>query len=315
MIKSDKKNIAFVFPGQGAQYVGMARDFYDIAEYRAYFDIANEKLGYDLKTIMFEGPEEELKQTYNTQPAILLHSFLALTHFRKNCDITPTFVAGHSLGEFTALVASNSLQLEDAILLVHKRGKFMVKAGEGIPYKMAAILGLGKEKIIEICNNIDGTVIAANFNTPSQTVISGEADAVSIAIEECKKAGAKRAVELVVGGAFHSPLIQKSAEWMRTELEKIQFKPPEMPVISNLTALPEITPEDIKKNLEKQIISPVLWVESVEYMLNHGVDTFIEFGPGKVISGMIRAIDGSAKRYNIDKIEDVQKVINEIYPE
>jgi [acyl-carrier-protein] S-malonyltransferase len=315
MIKMDKKDIAFVFPGQGAQYVGMAKDFYDIPEYRDYFDIANEKLGYDLKTIMFEGPDDELKQTYNTQPAILLHSFLALTHFRKNCGITPTFVAGHSLGEFTALVASDSLQLEDAILLVYKRGQFMVKASQGIPFKMAAILGLEKDKIIEICNNTDGIVVAANFNTPSQTVISGEADAVSKAIQECKKAGAKRAVELVVGGAFHSPFIKKSAEWMRAELEKIQFKPPKVPVVSNLMALPETDPETIRENLEKQIVSPVRWVESVEYMLNHRVDTFIEFGPGKVISGMIRAIDRNARRYNIDRIEDVRKVIDELLSE
>lgn len=310
-----RENIAFVFPGQGAQYVGMTKDFAEIPEYQEYFEKANSSIGYDITKIMWEGPEEELKQTYNTQPAILLHSFLAFTHFQKYFNITPSFAAGHSLGEFTALVASDSLQLEDAIPLVHKRGKFMVKASQGTPYKMAAILGLDKEKIIDICKNTDGIVVAANFNTPFQTVISGEENAVSRATEECKKAGAKRAIELVVGGAFHSPLIEKSAEWMSAEMKKIHFKPPKLPVISNLTAMPEITPEEIKKNLEKQIISPVRWVESVEYMIKHGVNTFIEFGPGRVISGMVRAISRDVAIFSIDKIEDIEKVTDAIYQE
>lgn len=308
----NKKNIAFVFPGQGAQYVGMAKEFYDIPEYRIYFDIANEKLGYDLKTIMFEGPMDELKQTYNTQPAILLHSILTLKYFQKKYEIEPKYVAGHSLGEFTALVAADVLDWEDALYLVHKRGKFMIEASKGVPYKMAAVIGLNKNTIVEICENIAGVVVAVNFNTPMQTVISGEDKAVSKAMEKCKDASAKRVIELVVGGAFHSPLIAKSAEWLYTEMQKIDFKTAKIPIISNFKAKPETEPKEIMENLTKQIISPVRWVESIEFMIKNGVDTFVEFGPGKIVSGMIKAIDRNTKRYNIDRIEDVEKVLNEI---
>ena len=308
----NKDNIAFVFPGQGAQYIGMAKEFYSLSEYKNYFDIANEKLGYDLKNIMFEGPMDELKKTHNTQPAILLHSILAYKYFKKKCDIKPKFVAGHSLGEFSALVVADVLDWEDALYLVHKRGKFMIEASKGVPFKMAAIIGLNKDIIVEICNNISGTVIAANFNTPIQTVISGEAKAVSEAIEKCKNAGAKRVVELVVGGAFHSPLIYKSAEWLQAEMDRINFKNAKIPIISNFKAKPEIEPEEIIENLTQQIISPVRWVETIEFMIENGVDTFIEFGPGKIVSGMIKAIDRNTNRYNIDKMEDVSKVLDEI---
>ena len=307
-----KDNIAFVFPGQGAQYVGMLKEFYSISEYKNYFDNANKKLGYDLKTIMFEGPMDELKKTHNTQPAILLHSLLAYKYFQKKCDINPRYVAGHSLGEFSALVVADVLDWEDALFLVHKRGKFMIEASKGIPFKMAAVIGLNKDLIVEICNNISGTVIAANFNTPIQTVISGEAEAVSEAIEKCKNAGAKRVVELVVGGAFHSPLIEKSAEWLKAEMEKINFRNAQISIISNFKAKPEIEPKEIVENLTQQIISPVRWVETVEFMINNGVDTFIEFGPGKIVSRMIKAIDRNTKRYNIDKIDGVEKILNEI---
>ena len=305
-------NVAFVFPGQGAQYVGMAKEFYDIPEFKEYFALANEKLGYDLKTIMYEGPMEELKQTHNTQPAILLHSILALKYFQKKCDIKPRYVAGHSLGEFSALVVADVLDWEDALFLVHKRGKFMIEASKGVPFKMAAIIGLNKDIIVKICDNISGTVIAANFNTPIQTVISGEAKAVSEAIEKCKNAGSKRVVELVVGGAFHSPLIAKSAEWLQAEMDKINFKNSKIPIISNFKAKPETEPEKIVENLTKQIISPVRWVETIEFMINNGINTFIEFGPGKIVSGMIKAIDRNTRRFNIDKIESVEKVIDEI---
>jgi len=308
----NKKNIAFVFPGQGAQYVGMAKEFYNIPEYRTYFDIANERLGYDLKTIMFEGPMNELKQTYNTQPAILLHSILALTHFQKQCKIRPDYLAGHSLGEFTALVAADVLDWEDALYLVHKRGKFMIEASKGVPYKMAAVIELDKNTIVEICENTAGVVVAVNFNTPMQTVISGEDKAVSQTMEKCKDAGAKRVVELVVGGAFHSPLVAKSAEWLRAEMVKIDFRPAKVPVISNFTAKPETEPKEITENLTQQIKSPVRWVESVEYMIKNGVDTFVEFGPDRIASGMIRAIDRDTNRYNVDKMEDVPKVLDNI---
>lgn len=308
----NKDNIAFVFPGQGAQYVGMVKEFYDIPEYRHYFDKANKKLGYDLKNIMFEGPMDELKKTHNTQPAILLHSILAFKYFQKKYEIEPKFVAGHSLGEFSALVVTNVLDWEDAIFLVHKRGKFMIEASKGVPFKMAAIIGLNKDIIVEICDNISGTVIAANFNTPIQTVISGEAKAVSEAIEKCKNSGAKRVVELVVGGAFHSPLIAKSAEWLQAEMDRINFKNAKIPIISNFKAKSEIEFDEIIENLTKQIISPVRWVETIEFMINNGIDTFIEFGPGKIISGMIKAINRNTNRYNVDKMEDVLKVLDNI---
>ncbi|MEA3475451.1 MAG: ACP S-malonyltransferase [Candidatus Cloacimonadota bacterium] len=306
----DIQNIAFVFPGQGAQYVGMAKEFYDIPKYRIYFDIANEKLGYDLKNIMFEGPMAELKKTHNTQPAILLHSILAYKYFKKKCDIKPKFVAGHSLGEFSALVVADVLDWEDALYLVHKRGKFMIEASKDVPFKMAAIIGLNKDIIVEICDNISGTVIAANFNTPIQTVISGEDKAVSKAMEKCKDAGARRVVELIVGGAFHSPLIAKSAEWLNAEMNKISFKTAKIPVISNFKAKPETEQKEIMENLTQQIKSPVRWVESVEYMIKNRVDTFVEFGPGKIASGMIKAIDRNTNRYNVDKMEDVDKVLD-----
>ncbi|MEA2103789.1 MAG: ACP S-malonyltransferase [Candidatus Cloacimonadota bacterium] len=307
-----KSNVAFVFPGQGAQEVGMAKEFYSIPKYKKYFELANEKLNFDLKSIMFEGPIEELKQTYNTQPAILLHSILALKLFQERSDIEPAYVAGHSLGEFSALCAANTFDWLDALLLVHKRGKFMVDASRGIPYKMAAILGLDKEKIVESCESVSGNVVAANFNTPSQTVISGEEDAVNEAMEICKKAGAKRVVPLVVGGAFHSPLIKKSSEWLFAEMKKVNFKQADIPTIANYTAKAEIQPDEIKENLRQQIISPVRWVESVEYMINKGVDTFIEFGPGKVVSGMIKKIDRNVKRLNISSFDDLDKTIAQL---
>jgi [acyl-carrier-protein] S-malonyltransferase len=308
----NKKNIAFVFPGQGAQYVGMAKEFYDIPEYRIYFDIANEKLGYDLKTIMFKGPMDELKQTHNTQPAILLHSILTLKYFQKQCRTRPKYVAGHSLGEFTALVTAGVLDWEDALYLVHKRGQFMIEVSKDVPYKMAAVIGLDKNTIVEICESTAGVVVAVNFNTPMQTVISGEDKAVSKAMEKCKSAGAKRVVELIVGGAFHSPLVAKSAEWLNEEMNKISFKTAKIPIITNFKARPEIKPKVIIENLTKQIKSPVRWVESVEYMIKNGVDTFVEFGPGKIASGMIKAIDRNTNRYNVDKMEDVDKVLDEI---
>ena len=307
-----KKNIAFVFPGQGAQHVGMAKGFFSNPTYKKYFELANQKLNFDIKSIMFDGPIDELKQTYNTQPAILLHSILALKLFQEKSDIEPAFVAGHSLGEFSALCAANTINWLDALFLVHKRGKFMVDASKGIPYKMAAILGLDKEKIIEICESISATVVAANFNTPSQTVISGEKNAVNKAMEKCTKAGAKRVIPLVVGGAFHSPLIKKSSEWLFAEMKTISFKKADIPTIANYTAKPEIDPDEIIENLKQQIISPVRWVESVEYMLNNGVDTFVEFGPGKVVSGMIKKIDRSAKRINISCFEDLDKAFEQL---
>ncbi len=305
-----KKNFAVVFPGQGAQYVGMAKEFFELPEYNHFFKEANERLGYDLTNIMFEGPEDELKKTHNTQPAILLHSVVAYNYFKDHVDIIPAFTAGHSLGEFSALVAAGSLDWLDALYLVHKRGDFMIEAGSGIPFKMAAILGLDAEIIIDFCNKSTGVVVAANFNTPVQTVISGENKAVSEIMDKCTEAGARRVVELVVGGAFHSPLIHKSAEWLLDEMKKCNFSDADISVISNYTAKPEKHKNEIIDNLTQQIISPIQWVRSVEYMCGNGIDTFIEFGPGRVVSGMIKAINRDTNRYTINTLEDAEKVIN-----
>jgi len=304
-----KKNFAFVFPGQGAQYVGMAKDFYDLPEYCHFFDEANEKLGFDLTRIMFDGPIEKLKQTKYTQPAILLHSIVAYEYFKHHIDLKTAYTAGHSLGEFSALVVSSALDWQDALYLVHKRGTFMIEANQGTPYKMAAILGLDGITINNICRHTDGVVVAANFNTPVQTVISGEEKAVELAMEQCKHAGAKRIVELVVGGAFHSPLIQKSSEWLRKEMLQVDFSDTTIPVIANFTAKPESKKSEIIDNLTQQIISPVQWVKSVEYMIENGIDTFVEFGPGQVVSGMIKAINRDIQRYYINTLEDAEKVL------
>ncbi len=304
-----KKNFAFVFPGQGAQYVGMAKEFYEIPEYKHFFEEANERIGYDLTDIMFEGPEDELKKTHNTQPAILLHSVVAYNYFKDHVNIVPAFTAGHSLGEFTALVTASSLDWLDALYLVHKRGDFMIEASRGVPFKMAAILGLDAEIIIGFCENSTGVVVAANFNTPVQTVISGENKAVAEVMDKCTEAGARRVVELVVGGAFHSPLIHKSAEWLNEEMKKCNFSDAVIPVIPNYTAKPEKLKNEIIDNLTQQIISPVQWVRSVEYMCENGIDTFIEFGPGRVVSGMIKAINKDTNRYTINTLEDAENVI------
>ncbi|MBN2018449.1 MAG: ACP S-malonyltransferase [Candidatus Cloacimonetes bacterium] len=304
-----KNNIAFVFPGQGAQYVGMAKEFFELPEYKHFFDEANERLGFDLVHIMFEGPEDELKKTHNTQPAILLHSVVAYNYFKDHIDLIPAFVAGHSLGEFSALVAAGAIDWLDALYLVHKRGEFMIEASRGIPFKMAAVLGLDSEVIIEFCEQNSGVVVAANFNTPVQTVISGERKAVTEVMEQCTEAGAKRVVELVVGGAFHSPLIHKSSKWLYDEMKNCNFSDAVIPVIPNYTATPEIDKAEIIDNLTQQIISPVQWVKSVEYMCKKGIDTFVEFGPGRIVTGMIKAIDNDTIRYNINTLEDAEKVV------
>lgn len=307
--------IAFVFPGQGAQYIGMAMDFVqENPELQAILDRFDKRNGTTLHTIMELGPEEELKQTRITQPAILFHSIAAWNALVKKYAITPTLVAGHSLGEITALVANGVLAWEDALQLVHKRGEFMIKANENTPYAMAAILGLEAEKVKEICEQAssEGVVIAANFNTPLQTVISGSAAGVEKAMELAKGAGAKRALPLVVGGPFHSPLIEKASAWLAEEMEQIPFRSTTIPVVSNVDALPTIDPGKMKANLAKQVTSSVRWVDCVNKMIEEGIDVFIEFGPQKVLSGMIKNIDKTVKVLNIDKLEDVETVIEEL---
>ncbi|MCD4818209.1 MAG: ACP S-malonyltransferase [Candidatus Cloacimonetes bacterium] len=302
------KKLAFIFPGQGAQYIGMAQDFINFnPEFQKILNTFDERSGTDLFSIMKDGPEEILKETKYTQPAILFHSFVAMKTLLKEIDLKPTFVAGHSLGEFSALVANGVLSIEDALHLVHKRGEFMMKANDGSPFAMAAIIGQDSEAVKSFCSQAEdkGIVIAANFNTPVQTVISGSKAGVERACEIAKENGAKRVVPLIVGGPFHSPLIKKAGIWLREEMDKIDFNDTDIPVISNVDAKPTNNPMQIKENLQAQVTSSVLWVDSVNYMINQGIDIFIEFGPKKVLAGMIKKIDRKKKVLSIDTLEDI----------
>jgi [acyl-carrier-protein] S-malonyltransferase len=307
------KKIAFLFPGQGAQYIGMAQDFIEqdpqVKKVLADFD---RKCDLDLAEIMQNGPEEKLKETKFTQPAILFHSIAAMRALQNKLDIQPDFVAGHSLGEFSALVANGVLDFSDALYLVHKRGEFMIKANDGTPFAMAAIIGPGPQTVRDICRQAseDGVVVAANFNTPVQTVISGSKAGVDKACQLLSEAGAKRVVPLIVGGPFHSPLIKKAGEWLEEEMNNLQFNSTNIPVISNVDADFVTDVEKIKQNLAQQVTSSVLWVDSIHKMIAAGVELFIEFGPQKVLSGMMRKIDRKAKILHIDKVEDVQKVVD-----
>ena len=304
--------IAFIFPGQGAQYIGMAMDFIEQnPEYEAILKNFDEKNKTNLFKIMKEGPEEKLKETKFTQPAILFHSIVAMKTLLAEKEIKPNFVAGHSLGEFSALVANGVLSLEDAMYLVRKRGEFMIKANEGKPFAMAAIIGPDSDKVKEVCLQAskEGIVIAANFNTPVQTVISGSKAGVEKACEILREIGAKRVVPLVVGGPFHSPLIEKAKTWLAEEMENIKFSPAEIPVIANVNAEPTANIQEIKENLAKQVTSAVLWVDSVNFMIENGVKLFIEFGPKKVLAGMIKKINREVKVLSIDKVEDVKSIV------
>lgn len=304
---------AFVFPGQGAQYVGMAEDFLseDSAARKTLldFDAAH---GTELYKVMLEGPAEQLKQTYLTQPAILFHSICALRKFQQQYKVTPAFVAGHSLGEFSALVASGILDLEDAMHIVHKRGEYMIKAVGDTPFAMAAVIGLDAETVSAVCEQISeqALVQAVNFNSPMQTVISGTEEGVMKASELAKARGAKRAIPLVVGGPFHTPLIEKASGWLSDEMSKFSFREGQIPVVANLDARPSPDGDVAREKLGRQIISPVRWVESVRFMISSGVTHFIEFGPQKVLSGMIKAIDKEVQIYSIDHIVDLAALEN-----
>ena len=307
--------IAFIFPGQGAQYIGMAMDFVknntELESILESFDVNNNT---NLYKIMSEGPEEKLKETKFTQPSILFHSIAAMQTVMKEINIIPDYVAGHSLGEFSALVANGVLTLEDAMYLVHKRGEYMIKANEGKPFAMAAIIGLSPDEVKDICeeaSKID-IVIAANFNTPVQTVISGSKAGVEKACEIANERNAKRVVPLVVGGPFHSPLIQKAATWLSEEMNNINFNETTIPVVSNVSAKPVINTDEIKNNLAEQVTSSVLWVDSIKFMIEDGVDTFIEFGPKKVLAGMLKKIDKNVKVISIDTIETFELVKNDL---
>ena len=279
---------AYVFPGQGSQFPGMAKDLYTSNETaRIMMEKANEILGFRITDIMFEGTAEDLTQTKVTQPAIFLHSVVLATCLP---DFKPDMVAGHSLGEFSALVAAGALDFEEGLRLVSVRARAMQKACETNPGTMAAVLMLPAEKIEEICSSCKGTVVAANYNCEGQIVISGEKEAVDEACAKMKEAGAKRALPLRVGGAFHSPLMEPARAELAEGIEKAIFRTPSCPVYQNVTAEPSTDPEVMKANLLAQLTSPVLWTQSIRNMASDGASHFIEIGPGKVLQGLISKI-------------------------
>ncbi len=302
---------AFVYPGQGAQYVGMGQDLYEkFPEINELYSQANEILGIEISSISFNGPEEKLKQTYITQPAIVVHS-VAATKLVKNKE--PKFTAGHSLGEFSALIKAGALSFEDGLKLVQLRGELMQKAGEENKGTMAAIIGMDTLAIIEVCRDASeaGIVQVANFNSPGQIVISGSVEGVHRAMVLAKERGAKMAKELVVHGAFHSPLMESAKEDFQVALDNTEFKKVNIPVYTNVHAKPITQDTDfefIKQTLYDQLTSSVRWDESITNMIADGAREFIELGPGKVLQGLIKRIDSTVTIKGVDKAEDINKL-------
>ena len=281
---------AYVFPGQGAQFTGMGQDLYEASsKAKDLFHHANEVLGFDITKIMFEGSAEELKQTKVTQPAIFLHSTILAEVL--GASFQPDMVAGHSLGEISALVANRTLAFSDGLQLVYKRALAMQHACEQTPSTMAAVLGLEDKVVEDICSDNPGIVVAANYNCPGQLVISGDINAVNAACEALKDAGARRALILPVGGAFHSPLMEPAREELATAIEATQFTAPACPIYQNVSTTAVTNPSEIKKNLIEQLTAPVKWTQSVQHMIADGATTFIEVGPGNVLQGLVKKID------------------------
>lgn len=283
---------AYVFPGQGAQFSGMGSDLYEQSpRAKSLFDQANKILGFDITKIMFEGSAEDLKQTQVTQPAVFLHATILAQVLGDS--FTPDMVAGHSLGEFSALVANQSLSFEDGLKLVSKRAQAMQKACSLEPSTMAAVLGLEDSIVEQICHDTPGTVVAANYNCPGQLVISGSVSAVEEACEKLKEAGARRALILPVGGAFHSPLMAPAQDELGQAIETTHFSTPICPVYQNVSASAVVDPSEIKSNLLSQLTAPVRWTQSVQQMIQDGAAAFIEVGPGNVLQGLVKKIDRS----------------------
>lgn len=287
---------AYVFPGQGAQFTGMGKEVYEQSPVaKALFEQANEILGFRITDIMFDGTAEELKETKVTQPAVFLHSVILA---KTLTDFAPEMVAGHSLGEFSALVANGTLSFEDGLRLVSQRAMAMQKACELAPSTMAAVLGLDDAIVEQICAETEGVVVAANYNCPGQLVISGAVPAVEAACEALKAAGARRALVLPVGGAFHSPMMEPAREELAAAIEATVFSTPSCPVYQNVTASAVADPAEIKKNLIIQLTAPVKWTQSVQQMIADGATSFTEVGPGKVLAGLINKIDKEAVTVN-----------------
>ena len=295
---------AYIFPGQGAQFSGMGKDLFENSK-TAYelFNNANEILGFKISDVMFNGSAEDLKQTSVTQPAIFLHSvILAMS---KENEISPAMVAGHSLGEFSALVINKSISFEDGLKLVSIRANAMQKACENNPGTMAAVLGLEDKLVENVCNEVDGTVVAANYNCPGQLVISGELYSIELACEKLKEIGARRALVLPVGGAFHSPLMEEAKRELENAINETIFSDPICPIYQNVSGLPYSSEIEIKENLISQLTSPVKWTHSINQMVEDGAKEFIEVGPGRVLQGLVRIINGDINSSSLNLENDV----------
>ena len=289
---------AYIFPGQGAQHSGMGLDLYnDSALAKDLFKTANDILGFEITSIMFSGSAEDLKQTKVTQPAIFLHSVILAKTLGN--DFNPDMVAGHSLGEFSALVANNTLSFEDGLKLVSARAQAMQKACDNNPGTMAAVLALEDTIVERVCKEIEGIVVAANYNCPGQLVISGEINAINVACEKLKEKGARRALVLPVGGAFHSPLMEEAKQELENAINNTTFNKPSCPIYQNVTSFAVSDEMKIKENLIAQLTSPVKWTQSIQKMIEDGGNDFIELGPGKVLQGLVRKINGDVEASSI----------------